>query len=77
MTQWVLAALLISLAAAYTVWLLLPATWQLRGLQALERRLAAGTAPAWLRQYVSRRLAARLSARGCSSCSSAPGKREP
>ncbi len=77
MTQWVLAALLISLAAIYTVWLLLPATWQLRGLQALGRRLGAATAPGWLRQFVARQLAARLSAGGCSSCSSAPTKREP
>ena len=77
MTQWLLAALLISLATAYTAWLLMPAAWQLRGLQALERRLAAGTAPSWLQQFVARRLAVRLSAGGCSSCSSAPTKREP
>jgi hypothetical protein len=41
MTQWLLAALLISLAAVYTIWRLMPATWQFRGLQALERWLAA------------------------------------
>jgi hypothetical protein len=78
MTQWLLAALLISLATVYAAWLLMPAAWQLRGLQALERRLAAGTAPVWLRQFVSRRAAARLSAGGgCGSCPSAPAKREP
>jgi hypothetical protein len=77
MTQWLLAALLISLAAVYTIWRLMPATWQFRGLQALERWLAAGTAPSWLRRFVARRLAARLSAVGCSSCSSAPTKPEP
>lgn len=77
MMQWLLAALLVSLAAVYTIWLLLPASWQLRGLQALERRLEAGTAPGWLRQFVSRRLTKRLSGGGCSSCSSAPSKREP
>ena len=77
MTQWLLAALLISLATVYAAWLLMPATWQLRGLRALERRLDAGTAPGWLRQFVARRVTARLSAGGCSSCSSAPAKREP
>ena len=76
MTQWLLAALLVALAAVYAAWLLMPAAWQLRGLQALERRLAAGTAPSWLQQFVARRLAVRLSAGGC-SCSSAPTKREP
>lgn len=77
MTQWLLAALLVALAAVYAAWQLMPASWQLRVLQALERRLAAATAPSWLRQFVARRLAARLSAGGCSSCSSAPTKREP
>jgi hypothetical protein len=78
MTQYVIAALLVALAAVYATWLLLPATWQLRCLQALERRLAAGTAPAWLRQSVAQRLAARLAAGGgCGSCSSTPTKREP
>jgi hypothetical protein len=77
MTQWLLAALLVALAAAYATWLLMPASWQLRGLQALERRLAARTAPSWLQQFVARRVAARLTAGGCSSCSSAPTKREP
>lgn len=78
MTQWLLAALLVALAAMYATWLLMPASWQLRCLQALERRLAAATAPAWLQQLVSRRAAARLSAGGgCGSCSSAPTKREP
>lgn len=77
MTQWLLAALLVALAAVYATWLLMPASWQLRGLQALERRLAAGTAPSWLQQFVARRVTARLTAGGCSSCSSAPTKREP
>jgi hypothetical protein len=78
MTQYVIAALLVALAAVYATWLLLPATWQVRCLQALERTLTAGTAPAWLRRFVARRLAARLSAGGgCGSCSSASTKREP
>lgn len=78
MTQYLITALLVAVAAVYATWLLLPATWQLRCLQTLERTLTARTAPAWLRQLVARRVAVRLSAGGgCGSCSSAPTKRQP
>jgi hypothetical protein len=76
--QLAIAAMLVAVASVYAIWIFMPARWQLRGLQVLERRLAATAAPAWLQQLVSRRVAVHLSAGGgCSSCSSVPTKREP
>lgn len=77
MIQYLLAALLVFLAAAYAAWRLMPATWQLQLLQAADRGLSSALSPTWLHRSIARGIEARLSAgAGCGSCSSS-GKREP
>ncbi len=70
MTQFVIVALIVAAALAYSAWVLMPASWRAAG----AARLARGAARSGVAPQQALALQARLErAGGCSECASCKG----